>query len=509
MKRYICIMLSIVMLLLFFGCSDKTEVYEEGKVYEGEVASTVELPAITSEEDALLLSNPDRGLFIEVEYDVKKNSTMYTEDNTGPTGDLERKLEKYKQDYPMLARLYIHLNGYVGTDIDSVGLERIDAVFAGFREHNIKACLTFVYQYATDGTGEADKDTMYRHMEQLAPVLEENKDVISVVYAGFLGAWGEWHSYDTDEFSDADKIDLLEHIAAMVPEEIFLMVRLPMYKREILKSDPIYNRIGFHDDALFGAVNHEVDVGNAGWVIGSWQWRMAVEEAYGVPVLGELFWGAQMPEGIEPDGLAIIRQMADMRFYAVSMAHSYIEDEYPGSDQYAMKLWKKQTIEKEWLDSARIPYAEGWFEDENGNAVSRSVFDFIRDYTGYKLEIRSRTIKGSLSPGNTIDVGLSLVNYGFSAPFNLTSNFAILDADGNLVSETAAGNPREWHNHAADNHSKDLLLHEVSGQLALPEEPGEYTIVFYIQNSMGQYARVGNKIPFDSKYHELAKIKVA
>ena len=72
----------------------------------------------------------------------------------------------------------------------------MDTYFNKLRELGKKAVLRFAYETAfmgRAGSGPTLEDVL-RHMEQLKPFLAQNTDVIQVVQAGFIGAWGEWHS---------------------------------------------------------------------------------------------------------------------------------------------------------------------------------------------------------------------------------------------------------------------------------------------------------------------------
>ena len=42
--------------------------------------------------------------------------------------------------------------------------------------------------------GDATREWMLRHIEQLSPIFSEYEDVIDVVQAGFIGVWGELSS---------------------------------------------------------------------------------------------------------------------------------------------------------------------------------------------------------------------------------------------------------------------------------------------------------------------------
>lgn len=76
------------------------------------------------------------------------------------------------------------------------------------------------------------------HLDQLKPFLEKNKDLILVVQAGMVGAWGEWHSSVQGlENSDETKTAILEKLLSVAPEERQVQVRLPMFKN-LLKDKP-------------------------------------------------------------------------------------------------------------------------------------------------------------------------------------------------------------------------------------------------------------------------------
>lgn len=129
--------------------------------------------------------------------------------------------------------------------------------------------MRFAYQNGGEGLNEAPDSVMFSHIKQLGPLLEKNKDVIHVVQMGFLGAWAEWHSYKMEH----DRVRLIREVANMTPKGIYLQIRIPEYKNLIPKADPIFSRLGYHNDSLFGTVTGSqaglgtgnVDVGKPDW----------------------------------------------------------------------------------------------------------------------------------------------------------------------------------------------------------------------------------------------------
>jgi hypothetical protein len=57
----------------------------------------------------------------------------------------------------------------------------------------------FSYWYHWDGTDQIRVDALpeqaHRHIDQLAPIINANRDIIAAAEAGFIGKWGEWHYY--------------------------------------------------------------------------------------------------------------------------------------------------------------------------------------------------------------------------------------------------------------------------------------------------------------------------
>lgn len=71
-------------------------------------------------------------------------------------------------------------------------LARLEEGFRAVRASGIKVVLRFYYSEDL-GRPDAPKAVVLRHLEQLKPVLAAHADVIAVLQAGFIGAWGEWH----------------------------------------------------------------------------------------------------------------------------------------------------------------------------------------------------------------------------------------------------------------------------------------------------------------------------
>lgn len=461
------------------------------------------LPPVSSESDPELLNNPNRGFRLEVSLNV---SNIQGDGHTMPEDDPTAKLRYWHSYYAAesvkLVQTYFYLTSYRNGDIDAYGMARMQQYFDCLRELKLKGLIRFAYQTEMDGMGEAGQARMLSHMQQLKPLLEANKDVIYVVQAGFIGAWGEWHSHT----QTIDKTSILKGVLAMTPTGIDVQVRLPEFKNLISKSDPDYMRIGIHNDSVFG----EAAGGTAGVDPGTVSWNQIIAESPYHPVDGELFWGnwsLNSPDGKLVDGYKVVKQLGEHRFSSFSVHHNYREDGTDPQHKYSMQYWKEQEITPEWLTANGLQYAEGWFKNNSGVTVRRNVFDYVRDYLGYKLEGREFVARGSVKVNENLDVELSLVNYGFSVPFLMESGFVLLDANNQVVWKKAAGYPEQWHSHPSVNpENKMLLTHKVGAAIKLPPQKGTYKIAFYLQGADGEFAKLGNNLPYVNGYNVLQEI---
>ena len=88
-----------------------------------------------------------------------------------------------------LVRSYVRLDDYRNSSIPSNFLDRLGNGLERARTAGIKVVLRFSYNF---GNGpDATLDRVLQHIDQLEPILHEYEDVIAVLQAGFIGAWGE------------------------------------------------------------------------------------------------------------------------------------------------------------------------------------------------------------------------------------------------------------------------------------------------------------------------------
>ena len=200
--------------------------------------------------DAPLL-NPERGFFTPYEL-------------PGPVG-----FSPVRATGNTLVHLNIRLDDWRETDIPQDVLEGLDSNFADIRDAGVKAIIRYSYNAGPypDTEPDASKTQILRHIQQLEPFLRSNADVIAWLEAGFIGAWGEWHTSTNGLDNLTDKQDILFALLKTLPETRMVQVRYPanileMFP-EVLTQEQAYDgsnqsRVAHHNDCFLSS---ETDVG--------------------------------------------------------------------------------------------------------------------------------------------------------------------------------------------------------------------------------------------------------
>ena len=179
------------------------------------------------------LYNPERGFRLETAVDLVINK-----DN--PTLQLDTLATKYASDSISLSQSYFYLTFLTGKRLSDSDFQTMQRYFDRLQQLGKKAVLRFAYEkdFMNRAPIGPTLEEALAHLDQLKPFLYRNKDLILVVQAGVIGAWGEWHSsIHRLENSDKAKIAILEKLLEIVPQEKDIQVRLPEFKN-LLKLVP-------------------------------------------------------------------------------------------------------------------------------------------------------------------------------------------------------------------------------------------------------------------------------
>jgi hypothetical protein len=164
----------------------------------------------------------------------------------------------------------INLEPYRDSAIPAAYLTRLDKAFAVARNGGVKLIVRATYNYPRGETEyrdakDASLDRVKNHLLQLKPLLARNSDVITVVQAGFIGAWGEWHTSSNGLTSPENRTAVKDALLDAVPATRFIQFRYPPYLQAWTPTLPDLGtairsgfRLGFHNDCFLAS---QTDVG--------------------------------------------------------------------------------------------------------------------------------------------------------------------------------------------------------------------------------------------------------
>lgn len=200
----------------------------------------------------LSMPNPERGFFSFVSdlAEVTASELQYVRDDLGLR----------------LAYSPTMLADYRSGALPQSYLNTLTAKLAVVRNQGMKLVLRFAYNYESGGD-DAPLATVKQHVGQLAPLLQANADVIAYLQAGFIGAWGEWHSSTNNLATDANKAAIRDALLAAAPTSHPVQFRYPpdliKWYPTVLSASQAFGtsaqaRIAAHNDCFLSS---DTDVG--------------------------------------------------------------------------------------------------------------------------------------------------------------------------------------------------------------------------------------------------------
>ena len=435
------------------------------------------------------LYNPGRGFRLETAVDV-----LHEKDT--PTEELNELSAKYVADSVSLSQSYFYLTYLIGKELSEENFRTMQAYFDELQKQGKKAVLRFAYERDFMGRSPVGPtgEQILAHLDQLKPFLEKNKDLILVVQAGMIGAWGEWHSSIQGlENSEETKAAVLEKLLSVVPVERNVQVRLPEFKNLLKDKPELYKRLSFHDDFIV----IRPDRWDADMDEGTVKFDQIVKESPYLVVDGELPWGF-WSVGADPDspsagwiidGMQTARRLFLQHYTSLSIIHNY-KEQHPNNrfdennpPEYSMIVWKKTMITEDSLRQHHMPVSDSYFQKKDGTKVERNMFDYIRNHLGYRIELQSLQLPNYLQAGKENRLNLNLVNRGFATVFGEHPvYFVLIDDKGKVTEFLTKANPLDWQPFQPGDAAYTPLVHSVNQSIQLQGSmpAGEYRLGLWI-----------------------------
>ena len=357
--------------------------------------------------------------------------------------------EKRENEGLSLVLTIYYMNEFREQPISESYLNRIRNNMRAIREGGSKVVLRFAYSYDqndyNNGKGDASWEWTEKHLNQLAPIIKENADIIAVWESGFVGVWGEWYYTNHYTFKPADNAQayeprkkVLAKELSILPKDRMVSVRYPkakLYTQNIGVGNALtaqtafsgsdLSRIGFHNDCFLaddddtGTYHHIQEHRN----------YVANETQY-VVMGGETC----RPASGYSSYAECSNALKDMATYHWSYLN---QDYYEG----ILNLWKNKCM------------------------------DDIKRRLGYRFVLTEGKFNDNIKVGGKLQLQLKIKNEGFAAPFNPRDVQIILTKKGTGEKHIFKVNtdPRRW---AAGSTT------EVGTEITLPKNltAGEYNV---------------------------------
>lgn len=411
--------------------------------------------------DNSIFPNPERGFYLHTEKHVSKSS---------PTCLSSSSLEAHKsEDSGTLVLIVYYLDNFLTTaELPSEILTGFDTDMQKLRDKGMKCILRFAYPQGTYGEGDnesgadATLSIALQHLSQYKQKLKDNADVIYVVQAGFVGAWGEWYYSDNfgnqTSYMTTNRRILVDSLLKAVPSNRFIQLRTPLFKTDYIgdtkpltKAEAYKNtpkaRIGHHNDAFL------YDYDNQGTYSDTAKQKpyLAQETLY-VPMGGE----------------------CDV--YKESLAKVYC------------------TREKTVADMSRLHWTyinKGYAEATTQMWRNNGTFDELNRYMGYRFQLVSATFPEQAQAGAKASISIKIKNVGYAPLYNERPAYLVLKGNNKTYSIKLASDPRTWLPNGVETN--------IAEQVKIPSTVPSGTYQLYL-NLPDAYASLASKPAFSVRF---------
>ena len=340
--------------------------------------------AFSSEDSTDTIRNVDRGFYVLLQEEMDNNNSILK--------DVQQKVKDINIKYEdvSLISFQINLKNYVeNTKISANKINEINDCFDEFRKNGYKVIFRVVYDSKGKKNPEPEFSDILAHIEQLKSVYNKNEDILYVVEAGYLGAYGEWHDGKYDKEIEK-RNQIVEKLLEVIPESVQISLRKPNFITDYIGnnetvdnknaySDEKIARLGLHND---GYLASETDLGtyykSERTQSIAWQEKQTKYTLFG----GEC-------------------QNKDSIYTNLDMA---IQDMKKRHCTYLNKTYDKEVKEK-WKGQK--------YNGDDSKYIEQTGYKYIQDHLGYRLVLTRANL--TTVSGNRIRLDAKIENKGFAA----------------------------------------------------------------------------------------------
>jgi hypothetical protein len=355
---------------------------------------------IASSED---FPNPERGFtpYINLEYPAELSNPRALYGQGYTLGKSDVLLEKWR--YSAIPQDY---------------LDRLDRSFGVIRQGGMKVSIRFMYNSPGVGSDyrsaqDAPLERVLAHIKQLEPLLRKNADVIAMLQAGFIGAWGEWHTSSNGLTSSANKSTILNALLnALPPERMVLMRTVPDIAERY--STPISA-----SEAYQGSAKARIGLKNLCFLADSYD-------------AGTYSHDYRLAEGYR-------NYLAQTSSYAAVGGETCEVNASNNRTACSIAVPEMARFHWSYLNNHFYrPNLERWKAEGCYSEISRRL--------GYRLRLTQAQLPEGLKPGDSFSARFTFYNEGFAAPYNPRGLELVLrhKSSGSLTRFNLSADPRRW-----------------------------------------------------------------
>ncbi len=384
--------LSLSIMLFAFCCKDEAIHQEQNQTI------------INYVEDTSNFANPERGMYHQ-----------WLSDSDSPSPLQQWEFDKLKEDKMTLIRRLYSMTTFRAGSISNSFLEHIQADMDNVRQNGVKVIVRFSYTNNEPAPwNDASLATIVTHIDQLAPILQNNADVIAYLEAGFIGRWGEWHTSSNHLDNISDMKTILLKILTVLPTSRAVAVRYQQYKKDIYDyAQALTPAEGFNESNRARTAHH-----NDCFVA-------SVDD-----------WGTYWPLD-EPN---------------VNAQKNYLNAEnrfLPQGGETCNLNPPRSDCAQSVADLKRMRWStlnEDYHEDVLNGWKSQQCYDDIRKKLGYRLRLVQADIPLVAKVDSAFEFSLVIRNDGYASPYN-TRDFEIVfraKSSGAVTRFKLNDDPRKW-----------------------------------------------------------------
>lgn len=406
-RKYILILLSIF--IVIYGYKVTLNIIHDNK--EKLLASVKQ--DIDYTESLEEFDNPERGFYQYYYYNLKESNN----DIINPD-ELSSNLMHLRIGLGSFSKAY---NKDDDKELSTEALNKIDEILKTVKSKGGSSIIRFSYDnFEGKEHMEPTIEMIRKHIEQIGPILTQNKDSISYIELGLFGPWGEMH---TSRLCTVENVSLaLNKFLEVTPYELTIGVRTPEYYAgwakvtrsslnvNVTKEGSKEYRVGIYNDGYLGS---STDLGTYA--------NRSIEIAWLKNQATHTFFGGEV--------------VANSSSEPINTSYYLINEAFKTHTTYLNKDWNKTVIDS-WKNQIYTGN-ESLYKEQTG-------YTYISNHLGYRFVVRNSSFPSNLTINDKLNINLSIENVGFANLINSKVVSIVLSNGSNIYEIKTDIDARKW-----------------------------------------------------------------